>query len=148
MNRLIIYITLCLSVALGACQRSLPHDAAPGDITLFPDYEAVTVPVNIAPLNFRLPDERMEGIVQLKTGDKQLITSARNGAFRFPEKKWKALLQAARGSAIDVSVYFKEPASGWQLKEFPIYVSPDSVDGYLTYRRIFPGYRMWHEMGI
>ena len=148
MNRVIIYITLCLSVALGACQRSLPHDAAPGDITLFPDYEAVTVPVNIAPLNFRLPDERMEGIVQLKTGDKQLITSARNGAFRFPEKKWKALLQAARGSAIDVSVYFKEPASGWQLKEFPIYVSPDSVDGYLTYRRIFPGYRMWHEMGI
>ena len=31
---------------------------------------------------------------------------------------------------------------------FPIYVSRDSVDAYLVYRRIFPGYRMWNEMGI
>ena len=144
---------LYLSLALGfsffiSCQPELPTSAVPGEVELFPDYEEVTVPVNIAPLNFRLPNKQMQGITRLKTKNKEILVEAKGGVFNIPMKAWKELLQKASGESIDVSVYFKDKASDWKLKEFPIYVSPDSVDGYLTYRRIFPGYRMWHEMGI
>ncbi len=147
MKQALTYIVGCISL-LTACQPEIPHEAEPGEVGLFPDYQEVTVPVNIAPLNFRLPNEQMQGITRLKTGDEEVVVKAKNGVFNIPMKAWKNLLQEASGGAIEASVYFKDEVSGWKIKNFPIYVSPDSVDGYLTYRRIFPGYRMWQEMGI
>ena len=147
MNRVVAYIIGCVWL-LTACRTEIPQEAKPGEVDLFPDYREVTIPVNIAPLNFRLPDEQMQGITRLKTKNEEILVEAKGGVFNIPMKAWKELLQKASGESIDVSVYFKDKASDWKLKEFPIYVSPDSVDGYVTYRRIFPGYRMWQEMGI
>lgn len=147
MNHLSILFIISLFL-LVSCQTNIPKDVEEGDIELFPDYQEVTIPVNIAPLNFRIPYEQKQGITRLKTIHKELIVSAKDGAFLFPIKEWKALLQDAQGGEIDVSVYFKDGSNKWKIKEFPIYVSSDSIDSYLSYRRIFPGYRMWHEMGI
>lgn len=131
-----------------ACRPEIPSRATSGETGLFPDYREVTVPVNIAPLNFKLADQQLEGITRLKTLDKELIIEAERGAFHLPESDWKALAQEARGRQIDVTVYFREPLGDWKQMDFPIYVATDSVDAYLVYRRIFPGYRMWNEMGI
>ena len=80
--------------------------------------------------------------------NRELIIAADHGVFNLPETDWKVLSQDAQGKQIDVTVYFREPQSDWKQMSFPIYVSRDSVDAYLVYRRIFPGYRMWNEMGI
>lgn len=139
---------LLVSLLQTACDPKIPEHVQPGNIQLFPDYEAVTIPVNIAPLNFRLPSSDMEGITLLKTPNKELKVKARKGVFNMPISDWKELLNDAQGRKIEVSVYFSEGTNNWKRKDFPIYVSSDSIDSYLTYRRIFPGYRMWNEMGI
>ncbi len=131
-----------------ACGQGIPSRTEPGETDLFPDYREVTVPVNMAPPNFKLVDQRLQGITRLKTQNKELIVVADHGIFKLPETDWKALSQDARGKQIDVTVYYQEPLSNWKQMNFPIYVAMDSVDSYLAYRRIFPGYRMWNEMGI
>ena len=55
-----------------ACDIKLPEQVQAGDVQLFPNYESVTIPVNIAPLNFRLPAADMEGITLLKSPNKEL----------------------------------------------------------------------------
>ena len=130
------------------CSEDLPADAEIAEVALFPDYEEVTVPANIAPLNFKLPDEQMRGITRLKTIHKDIRIPSRSGVFNIPMDEWKEAAEDAKGDKIDVSVYFKDYSNAWKLKRFHIFVSKDSMDNYLTYRRIFPGYRMWGEMGI
>lgn len=142
----ILYVASCLLLGFG-CTSDLPQ-AVDGEVTIFPDYEGVTVPQNIAPLNFKLPNEQMEGKTLLKTPHEELIVSSKDGVFNIPISKWKHLLQDAKGGEIEVAVYFKNQQTDWKIKRFAIYVSKDSIDGYLTYRRIYPGYRMWGEMGI
>lgn len=105
---------------------------------MFPDYREVTVPVNMAPPNFKLVDQQLQGITRLKTMNRELIIAADHGVFNLPETDWKVLSQDAQGKQIDVTVYFREPQSDWKQMSFPIYVSRDSVDAYLVYRRIFP----------
>ena len=148
MKRLsICWIIGCL-LGLVACRPEVPTQAEQGETDVFPDYREVTVPVNMAPPNFKLVDQQLQGITRLKTMNRELIIAADHGAFNLPETDWKALSQDAQGKQIDVTVYFREPQSDWKQMSFPIYVSRDSVDAYLAYRRIFPGYRMWNEMGI
>ena len=131
-----------------ACDIKLPEQVQAGDVQLFPNYESVTIPINIAPLNFRLPSADMEGITLLKSPNKELKVKADKGVFNIPVSDWKDLLHDAKGKEIQASIFFKEETNSWKRKEFPIYISTDSIDSYLTYRRIFPGYRMWNEMGI
>ena len=148
MKRLsICWIIGCL-LGLVACRPEVPTQAEQGETDVFPDYREVTVPVNIAPPNFKLVDQQLQGIIRLKTMNRELIIAADQGAFNLPDTDWKILSQDAQGKQIDVTVYFREPQSDWKQMSFPIYVSRDSVDAYLVYRRIFPGYRMWNEMGI
>lgn len=148
MRRLSIgWMIVCLW-GLMACRPEVPAQAELGETGLFPDYRGVTAPVNIAPLNFKLVDPQLQGITRLKTKNKELITASDQGAFLLPEADWKALSQDAQGGQIEVTVYFRKPQSNWKQMSFPIYVSKDSVDAYVAYRRIFPGYRMWNEMGI
>ena len=148
MKRLsICWIIGCL-LGLVACRPEVPAQAEQGETDVFPDYREVTVPVNMAPPNFKLVDQQLQGITRLKTMNRELIIAADQGVFNLPETDWKVLSQDAQGKQIDVTVYFREPQSNWKQMSFPIYVSRDSVDAYLVYRRIFPGYRMWNEMGI
>ena len=57
MTKHLLYI-LALILTLAACTSS-PHDARQTDeaAPMYPDYADVTIPVNIAPLNFLLRDD-------------------------------------------------------------------------------------------
>ncbi len=88
---------------------------------IFPDYIGVTVPENIAPLNFRMADGRL-----------------------FKARKTRI----ADTIFVEVSAWRKGSRSGISYKAFPIYVSSDAIDPYIAYRLIEPGYESWREMGL
>ena len=67
MKRLsICWIIGCL-LELVACRPEVPTQAEQGETDVFPDYREVTVPVNMAPPNFKLVDQQLQGIIRLKT---------------------------------------------------------------------------------
>ena len=116
-------------------------------VGMFPDYSDVTVPCNIAPLDFALQDEE-RAVLEISSSDTRITVKTRNGVFRIPLRRWKALLTSAKGSslAFTVSVYMD---GGWMSYEpFKVNVSEDETDPYIAYRLIAPGYGLWNKMGI
>ena len=70
---------------------------------IFPDYCDVTVPCNIAPLNFMLPaDEYDECVARLTTPDGQQQTYGHGVKVQIPEEEWHAMLDASKGKSIKV----------------------------------------------
>ena len=139
---------LLMALLAVACQPSLPEAQTVAEQpAIFPDYKDVTIPCNIAPLNFRLC-ESAPAIVSLSAGGEQLRLKAADGAFSIPMRGWKRLLAAAEGDAITVELYVERP-EGWKCyAPFTWHVAEEPIDPCLVYRKIAPGYRMWNRMGI
>jgi len=111
---------------------------------IFPDYAGVTVPANIAPLDFSLIGADKCAIT-VKSGDFEHTIRGVDGLFRFSSKIWKRLVASEE---ITMTVMAKKD-SGWiAYKPFSIYVSKDEIDPWISYRLIPPGYQGWKDMGI
>ena len=134
---------------------------------IYPDYVGVTIPVNIAPLNFNMYDEaalRIDAVITdrhghslhsqsapLLKGWKSFLPSfgiAGGGSVDFNLDDWHALLAQNPDDSLTVTVSAKYD-DGWHTyRPFSIYVSADSIDYGLCYRLIEPGYEVWSKMGI
>lgn len=115
-----------------------------------PDYTDVTVPSNIAPLSFTLPDSI--GATDLraifKANGRSVTVAGIDNQIAISSKDWKDLLQTAAGHRVEVTVQARINAEWIAYQSFPIYVSADPADPYIAYRLIEPGYEIWNEMGI
>ena len=110
---------------------------------IYPDYVEVTVPYNIAPLNFRI-DTVVERCC-VRIGD--YVFQGKKD-IRIPLKEWKELLQMNRGKSISVEVFTFQGDEWTKWESFPIHVSDQPIDSHLVYRLIEPGYEKWHIVGI
>ena len=124
---------------------------------IFPDYCNVTVPCNIAPLNFMLPaDEYDACVARLTLPDGRQQTYGRGVKVQIPEDEWHAMLDAAKGRSIRVEVWGRKEESGKRKEEggwlsfdaFEIRVAKEPIDGYISYRLIEPSYVAWSFMEI
>lgn len=116
---------------------------------LVPDYTDVTIPPNIAPLNFSAKATGQHLVARFSgTGNYAFDVETTNGSFTIPAKQWKALLAANRGKQITITL-LKEDQGQWKsCNPIHITVAEEPVDSYLAYRLIEPGYALWNEMGI
>lgn len=146
------YLIYGLGVLFCTGCREIPADYASAGClpAIFPDYAGVTIPVNIAPLNFYLTDSCEKAFVRFFIGESEKYSCWSGGEFVFSERKWKALLAEAvkADGCIRVEVFGKYAGEwkkfdsfSWQVKDVPI-------DGYVAYRLIEPGYERWSEMGL
>ena len=125
---------------------------------IFPDYCDVTVPCNIAPLNFMLPaDQYEECVARLTTPDGQQQTYGNGVKVQMPEEEWHAMLNASKGKSIKVEVWGKKKEERGERREegewlkfspFEIHVAKEPIDEYLSYRLIEPAYVAWGYMEI
>lgn len=116
---------------------------------IFPDYVDVTIPPNIAPLNFKLKDACVEARAILECGPEKLeIKTGKDACFVIPASGWKRLLRAASGNHLNVTVQAFVNDEWIAYAPFIIKVAKEPVDGWLAYRLIEPGYELWNRMGI
>ena len=112
---------------------------------IYPDYLNVTIPVNIAPLNFLMRNEPAEMVVTIK-GSNDSITVKGNQQIRIPIKKWKALLFLERGRSLSVKVTAYLDGEWIGYEPFSWNVKSDSINPFLSYRLIEPGYEVWNKI--
>lgn len=116
---------------------------------IYPDYTGVTIPVNIAPLNFCMADENallVDAVITDNDGNE--LHAQGEESVDFGISDWHSLLGKNAGRTLSVTVSAKY-ADGWHsYKPFDIYVSTDSIDYGINYRLIEPGYEVWSKMGI
>lgn len=142
---------LALLALLAACHpRRTARMAVSIEPRIFPDYRQVTVPATIAPLNFEVSGARRAQAVLSCRGKELLCVVSRDSVVRFPLKAWHQALQAAAGGSLEVTVSLWNTThpDGLRHKPFSIYVSSDSIEPWIAYRLIPPGYELWHRMGI
>jgi len=135
-------------ILLGSCS------SLPGDFTekgeyppSFPDINGVTIPVNIAPLNFRLT-EPSEKVIAIFEGKNNNIKINGKEKIVIPIRKWHYLLEKNSDDSLVVKVYAKQKGHWIKYLPFKIEIKKTPVDPYLVYRLIAPGYQYWSKMGI
>jgi hypothetical protein len=143
-----LFTIITSALLLTACGPELPTKFAESQSLpmIYPDYTDVTIPVNLAPLTFQMDVPADEMAARFACGDQQLICS---GSKIQPDATdWQTLVEAAKGRAITVDVYASVKGQWTHYKPFKIYVSPDSIDPYISYRLIAPSYVTYNDLTI
>ena len=142
---------ICLSFIIYHLSFSIACSHAPKDVVeldtlppIYPDYCNVTIPENIAPLNFLLRAD-CEAI-EVKAGELVLNASGNEAVFDIDD--WKTLMQQSSGKEIEVTITALVNGTWKQYKSFRWQVVGDRVDPYLTYRLIEPDYEIWNHVQI
>lgn len=134
---------------MGSCSQPIVVDSKL-DIqpSITPDYSDITVPANIAPLNFKLNEPYQAARAVYSCGATRLEVNASDSQFSIPSSKWKKLLIDAQGKRIQLTIYAQNNDKWMQYKDISIHVAPENIDSHLAYRLIEPGYEIWNQMGI
>ena len=149
-NRIIPFYLLTFLLFLAACTETV-SDAKQENVKpqIYPDYLGVTIPVNIAPLNFCMADEKallIDAVITDRHGHS--LHSQGEESVDFDIDDWHTLLGQNRGDSLSVTVSAKYE-DGWHTyRPFSVCISPDSIDYGICYRLIEPGYEVWSKMGI
>lgn len=138
-----------LAFILSACSPSVPDDysQSPEQPHIYPDYTDVTVPVNMAPLTFQLEQQADELVTRYTVGSEELVCGGQQVC---PDAAdWQRLAAAAvKGQPVNVEVYARRDGAWTRYQPFHIYVSPDSIDPYISYRIISPSYVTYEDLTL
>ena len=136
---------------LAACGK---HPSVPSSYTetnmlpsIFPDYVGVTIPPNIAPLNF-LVDDVDDVIGEFKFQDSKLTYGGKKNKVQIDEKEWKELLAAAKGKSLSVTIYTKKFGKWLAYNPFSINVAEEEIDPYISFRQLPPTFVGYENLSI
>lgn len=148
MNRYFLFVVSLICI-LSACTPS-PKDVHECDIDpqIYPDYIGVTIPYNIAPLNFLLRDSCEALHVTARYGDMEIKSNKKGNEAMFNIGEWKRLMEKAKGKDVTVTVTALQKGKWVKYRPFEIAVSGDRIDSYLTYRLIEPDYEVFSRLQI
>ncbi|MFA5818052.1 MAG: hypothetical protein WC854_02090 [Bacteroidales bacterium] len=114
-----------------------------------PDYSDITIPPNIAPLNFMINEiaEKYKVHFYSLAGEGIIVTST-DKKIKIPAGKWGKILALCKGGDLFIDIYVKQEG-GWKKFETIInQVANEPIDSYLVYRIFDQGFEAWNKMGI
>lgn len=135
---ILFFLSLIITGCTGSVDPAGILDVQP---VIFPDYRDVTVPENIAPLNFAYSGT--DNCILLVDGI--TFRPRKGGRFSFRKGTWKEWMKK---DSVEMIIAVKKDGSWMSFKPFTIKVSHDRIDPWFFYRLIPPGYQGWQEMGI
>ena len=154
----LIGVTICLAIAAfqGCLRQDNPanvfEQATHEDqgIAISPDYQGVTIPYNIAPLNFKVlePAQRYLLKIHAPQGDPLWVTSTQ-GNMRIPMQDWHSLLAQNQGQSLTFEVALCNPNGRWiRRAPWSIHIAEQPIDPYLAYRRLKAQFNWFLDLGI
>ena len=141
---------LILVLALSACKGRQQHEVTETDSIpeMFPDYSGVTIPPNIAPLNFRITDgaDKVVTTISGKNGSLKIVSD--DNRVIIPSRGWSRLLNDNLGESLVFELTVLADGRRTSFRPFRVRIAEEPVDGYLVYRNLMPGFQNWNSMGI
>lgn len=116
-------------------------------LSIYPDYSDVSIPYNLAPLNFHINNDASSYLTKVysKNGKAMIIHGQ---DVKMSIGSWKKLLAENKGKELRFDVYLKQ-GGGW--KKFPSivnHIEAEAIDKYTVYRAIQPLYTKYEDMSI
>jgi len=125
---------------------------------LYPDYTDITIPQNIAPLNFLLREDceaielkitqRGNSSASTETKEPFLCINERGNEIVFDLDEWKECMEQSAGNQIEITITALINGQWTAYKPFYWNIVKDKIDPYLTYRLIEPDYEIWNNIQI
>ncbi|MGA2508307.1 MAG: hypothetical protein ABSF80_12620 [Chitinispirillaceae bacterium] len=141
MNNYRSIILFCCAALLCGCRPDLAtikrDCAVVGRLPVIkPDYAGITIPPNIAPLNFTLQDSCTVCVADIASANGTPITVWGNeGAVRIAAAPWRRLLTENAGKPLRITLYARGNKGEWRryttIKDT---IAAEPVDRYCTYR--------------
>lgn len=143
----------CMIIMLYSCSGNLKGDshAINHQPRIAPDYADVTIPYNIAPLNFRIKETGREFQVTIRSASANtaITLKSKDGLIQIQEKSWKKIMDESKGGKISIQVVCAVDKNTLnEYEPISIAVANDPIDPYLAYRLIYPGYYSWSDIKI
>ena len=139
----LIFMTGCNSKPVG---EILTNEDRP---KINPAYSDLSIPVNIAPLNFRVVEKGEAYFVNIKNGEgTELSVSSKDGTITIPEGKWRDLLRESTYGTLTYSVYVKKAGKWTRFKDFINRVESSPIDPFLYYRLLYPSFQKYKDIRI
>lgn len=144
-----LIINILAIIALASCSTKVENAAQTNiELGIYPDYKEVTIPCNIAPINFTITDSAKIDAILISCGSDTLTAKVSNNCTKIDIDKWHNFLADKDGKTLTFTPCGKTDGKWLAYKPFSVKVSADSIDKTLVYRLIPPGYEIWNRMGI
>lgn len=140
------------ALLLAAC--SCGSEKVPAEYTrsaemprIYPDYTDITIPCNIAPMNFRIEADADSYITHFHTAaDAEGFTVA-GRTLDIPAGAWHELIGAPGTDSLFIDVYAR-CGDAWTRYASVRNAVADSIDRWISYRQIEPSYIAFEDMSI
>ena len=130
-----------------ACQSHLQISGeSDRKVEIYPDYRGVTIPCNIAPMNFCVTQQGDYALI-VEDRSSKIEVRGKDGWFDLPAKSWRTMLEQNRGASITFTILSKDAGAWLATPSFEMHVADEAIDSYLAYRLLVPG-EQWLQMGI
>lgn len=162
-------LLLLFPLLLVSC--SAPHPSVPATDhqvdtlpRLYPDYSDVTIPSNLAPVNFMVDEETVSEVVAHIAYPGGSQTYGIGTKVIIDADEWHQMLEAARGDSMMVTLYTKRAntqganpqgsnTQGAKVEwtrhpAFALHVADADIDPYVSYRLIEPSYVAYENIDI
>lgn len=151
MKKLILSLSLIVAVLqLLSCSSGPENPIMVNQLpSIYPDYIGVTIPAEMAPLNFNSTDEAIDCMDVVVKGSKGGEMHVQGDFADFDVEEWHQLTAQNKGGQLTFTVCEKKDGQWLQYKDFTVNISIYPLDEWgLTYRRIAPGYEVFSKMGL
>jgi len=139
-------VLIAFAIILASCTEGRTYTMFEGVPPMFPDYTDITLPQNIAPLNFKL--EGADALQLEIEGTRTYRFKSGGPELRFPMKAWKQMLAQEAGNGLDLTLAARIGKEWIRYGSFRWEISTDSLDRYMSYRLIEPAYEVWNVLSI
>jgi len=143
-----VFTYICLAFMFASCGGG-PVDVMRTDNmpSIYPDYIGVTIPADIAPLNFNVEGAEKVDVVVRGSVAGEIHVCGEWADFDIEE--WHNLTEQNIGGVLTYSVTVRNEGMWTRFADFEVKVSRDSLSDYgLTYRKLAPGYETFSSIGI
>lgn len=127
-----------------ACSPGVPvgYTESGSKPEVFPDYTDISIPSNIAPMNFMIQEDADRFVTVLESSAGKVSKGGRSVCLS--ASKWGKLIQ---GGNISVTVYAKKDGRWTAYKPFSMKVTHE-IDPYISYRLIMPSVECYERLSI
>ena len=142
-------VAVAVLLSLTGCAINPPQEFQQKEESpvIYPDYSGITLPHNIAPMNFQIEEDGEQFIaVASAPKGKQLIASGK--AIQWNLKEWHRLLDGNRGDTLSIDIYVQKEGTWNRYRTIKNLIVQEAIDPYLSYRLIEPLYVFYENMSL
>jgi hypothetical protein len=135
--KLLVVIVFIFTITSACNERITNVKKLDAKVQIFPDYDSIVIPFNIAPLNFYIQEDAEKYHVEIASAKgKPIVIQQKSSDILIPIKPWKKLMQENKGEILSVDIYLKKANQWYQYLSLTDSIAADSLNPYLVYRLI------------